>query len=76
VVAPYSVRARPGAPVATPLHWDEAEDPGLSPDRFTLRTVAARLAEVADPWAGMSRHRYDAARLRSLLGELAGRGHR
>ena len=76
VVAPYSVRARPGAPVATPLHWDEVEDPGLSPDRFTLRTVAARLAEVADPWAGMTRHRYDAAKSCSLLGELTGRGSR
>jgi bifunctional non-homologous end joining protein LigD len=76
VVAPYSVRARPGAPVAMPLHWEEVEDPGLSPDRFTLRTVAARLADTADPWAGMARHRYDAARLSSRLGELTARAPR
>ena len=49
VVAPYSVRARPGAHVATPLHWAEAEDPGLTPARFTLRTLGERLAGTAGP---------------------------
>ena len=29
--APYAVRGRPGAPVATPLHWAELDDTGLSP---------------------------------------------
>ena len=42
-VAPYSVRARPGAPVATPLAWDEVEDKGLTPDQFTLRTLPYRI---------------------------------
>jgi bifunctional non-homologous end joining protein LigD len=70
-VAPYSVRARPGAPVATPLHWAEVEDEGLSPGRFTLRTIAGRLAGTPDPWAGMARHRYDAAAARRRLAEAA-----
>jgi bifunctional non-homologous end joining protein LigD len=56
VVAPYSVRARPGAPVATPLAWAEL-DGDLSPRQFTLKTMADRLAATADPWAGMARHR-------------------
>lgn len=68
-VAPYSVRARPGAPVATPLHWEEVEDKGLTPDRFTLRTVSGRLAGTPDPWAGMARHRYDAGAARRRLAE-------
>lgn len=50
-VAPYSVRARPGAPVATPLSWDELSKPGTRPDRWTLRTVPDRLARAGDPWS-------------------------
>jgi bifunctional non-homologous end joining protein LigD len=49
IVAPYTVRAVPGARVAMPLDWAELKDPDLTPDRFTLRTVQKRLAE-ADPW--------------------------
>lgn len=49
VVAPYTVRAKRGAPVATPLDWSELEDKALRPDRFTLRNMPQRLAD-ADPW--------------------------
>jgi bifunctional non-homologous end joining protein LigD len=56
VVAPYAVRALPGAPVATPLEWSELEDPGLRAQSWTLRTVGERLAEKGDPWAEISRH--------------------
>ena len=70
VVAPYSVRGRPGAHVATPLHWAEVEDPGLSPARFTLRNVGDRLSGTDDPWAGMFRHRYDVAAARRRLAGL------
>ena len=55
-VAPYSVRARPGAPVATPLRWSELHDDALRPDGFTLRDVPARLAEAGDPWADVAAH--------------------
>ncbi|UJP08828.1 non-homologous end-joining DNA ligase [Microbacterium sp. KUDC0406] len=47
----YSPRALPGAPVSTPVHWDELDD--LDPKRFTVRSIPARLAEIGDPWAGM-----------------------
>jgi bifunctional non-homologous end joining protein LigD len=72
-VAPYSVRARPGAPVATPLHWAEAEDADLNPRRFTMRTMGDRLATTQDPWAGMSRHRPGLTAARRRLKSLAGR---
>jgi bifunctional non-homologous end joining protein LigD len=55
-VVPYSVRARAGAPVATPLEWDELDARGLRADRFTISDVPKRLAGQRDPWADMSRH--------------------
>jgi bifunctional non-homologous end joining protein LigD len=55
-VAPYSVRARRGAPVATPPEWDELGSRGLHADRFTIRDVPKRLTGQRDPWADMSRH--------------------
>jgi bifunctional non-homologous end joining protein LigD len=56
VVAPYAVRALPGAPVAVPLAWEELEDPELRAQRWTLRTVQERLGDVGDPWEGIGRH--------------------
>ncbi|MFR9724899.1 non-homologous end-joining DNA ligase [Streptomyces sp. MS19] len=56
-VAPYAVRARPHAPVATPLSWDEVDDPGLGPRDWTLRTLPDRLAGRGDPWTGLHRAR-------------------
>jgi bifunctional non-homologous end joining protein LigD len=54
-VAPYAVRARRGAPVATPLEWDELGRRGLRPDSFTIRDVPQRVAERGDPWSDISR---------------------
>lgn len=53
-VAPYSTRARPTAPVATPLFWDELTD-ALTPDRFTVDNLKDRLSQLAeDPFARMA----------------------
>jgi len=51
IVAPYSVRAKPGAPVSTPLRWDEVRDGKLRPSDFTIRTVRDRLEKVDDLFA-------------------------
>jgi bifunctional non-homologous end joining protein LigD len=56
VVAPYAVRALPGAPVATPLAWEELTAPDLDPRRWTLRDLPVRLAERGDPWSDIRRH--------------------
>jgi bifunctional non-homologous end joining protein LigD len=51
-VASYSTRARPGAPVATPLRWNELT-PAVMPDRYSTGSVRRRLAALGeDPWAG------------------------
>lgn len=47
-VAPYSVRPKPGAPVAAPIGWEELADRRLAPDRWTIRTLPRRLKKVGD----------------------------
>lgn len=47
-VPPYAVRARPGAPVATPIEWSELRR--VAPDHYNINSVKRRLAQRADPW--------------------------
>ncbi len=52
-VGPYSTRARPGAPVAMPISWEEVI-PQLDPAQFNVQSVAALIAgREQDPWAEM-----------------------
>lgn len=53
--AMYTVRARPGAPVSAPCTWEEIERGEVHPKSFTLRTMAQRINDVGDLWAGMRR---------------------
>ncbi|MGE5715208.1 MAG: non-homologous end-joining DNA ligase [Acidobacteriota bacterium] len=55
VVAPYSVRRRPHAPVSTPLEWSEVKT-SLKAADFNIGNFAGRLRK-ADPWAGFFRSR-------------------
>jgi bifunctional non-homologous end joining protein LigD len=58
IVAPYSVRAFPGARVSTPLTWDEVGF-ALDPARFTIFTVPERVAKFGDPMADFLEQRPD-----------------
>lgn len=51
-VAPYAVRAREGAPIATPLHWDELTA-RMQSQKFTMKNIFKRLARMDDPWKDM-----------------------
>jgi bifunctional non-homologous end joining protein LigD len=70
VTASYGVRARPGAPVATPLSWAEVEDDGLAPGRFTMATIRARLDGGTDPWADFAESRHGLGQAAKRLAKL------
>jgi bifunctional non-homologous end joining protein LigD len=53
-VPAYSLRARPGAPVSTPITWDELSR--IAPSQHTITSVRRRLARRGDPWADLRRH--------------------
>ncbi|HLM09272.1 MAG TPA: non-homologous end-joining DNA ligase [Thermoleophilaceae bacterium] len=69
-VPPYAVRPRPGAPVATPIDWDELGDAKLRPDRWTVRNVLRRLAAKGDPWAEIHSYARGISRARGRLETL------
>ncbi len=52
ISAPYVLRAHPGAPVATPLKWEEVV-PGLKPTQFHIANVLRRFDRVGDLFAGV-----------------------
>jgi bifunctional non-homologous end joining protein LigD len=60
IVAPYSVRAHPGATVSTPISWAELHV-ALDTSRFTMVTVPGRVLSVGDPFAGFFQARPDLA---------------
>jgi len=64
-VPAYAVRARPGAPVSTPIEW--AELSRVTPAQHTTTSVHRRLARRSDPWADLHRHRQGLARARKRL---------
>lgn len=51
--APYTLRAAAGAPVATPMTWDELGRVG--PQKWNIGNIFRRLSRTGDPWAGMER---------------------
>jgi bifunctional non-homologous end joining protein LigD len=71
-VSPYAVRARPNAPVAAPLHWDELDDAKTTAVRWTLASMPGRLERDGDPWKDMPSHGQTLGQAqRNLSGALA-----
>jgi bifunctional non-homologous end joining protein LigD len=69
IVAPYSVRAHKGATVSTPLEWDEV-GANLTPTRWSMLSVPARVEERGDPMRPMLDERPDVARAVKNLEKL------
>ena len=57
VFGAWSVRARVGAQVSTPIGWDELDT--VDPDLLTMNVVPRRLADLGDPWDGINDHPQD-----------------
>jgi len=68
-VAPYSVRARPEASIATPVTWDELQA-GANPRDWTIENIQNRLGQKEDPWKGMMRHAQSLENHQETLKEL------
>ncbi len=71
-VAPYAVRARAEASVATPLDWAELDGASLDPRRFTIANLFHRLGQKSDPWSNIGRHARALGSARERLAALAG----
>jgi bifunctional non-homologous end joining protein LigD len=54
-IAPYSTRARPGAPIAVPITWNELSKLPSS-NHYTVLNITQRLSRLKkDPWAGIEK---------------------
>lgn len=72
LVAPYSLRGRPGAPVSAPIAWSELDDPELAADGIRLRDLRARLDRRGDPWQALRTRVGSAAGALRSLAAVAG----
>lgn len=55
-IAPYSLRALPHAPVATPLHWEELDELPNQSQSFHFFNIQERLEKLGDPWEDLYQH--------------------
>lgn len=70
-VAPYAVRPKPYAPVATPLRWDEVINKRITTSQqYTIKTIFKRLAAIEDPWQNIDRVANSLIKARVLLDTL------
>jgi bifunctional non-homologous end joining protein LigD len=67
---PYAVRARPRAPVATPITWRELDRPSLDAQSYRADNLFRRLARIGDPWRDLARRGQSLTRARAALMKL------
>lgn len=73
IASVYTARPIPGAPVSTPLLWEEVK-PGLSPKAFTIQNMPARIREKGDLFEGVLGKGVDLEQCLENLGQLLSSG--
>lgn len=66
-IAPYCLRPKKGAPVATPLDWKEFKRDAFNPSRYHIKNIFKRLSRKDDPWKNLYRHKIPYKKLKDLI---------
>ncbi len=69
-VSAYSLRAKTGAPIATPVSWEELWDQKMYPQKFTVKNIMRRLGNKEDPWKNINRHAISASKANTRLNKF------
>lgn len=75
-VAPYAVRARPGAPVSVPLEWSELGSLDRGAQTYTVQNVFRRLGQRGDPWEKLHHRSHSISAAARRLGRQREAGRR
>lgn len=69
-VAPYAIRPIEGAPVATPIDWEELKNSYLTSQTYNIKNIFLRLGKKHDPWRDINRHSASITSARKKLAEI------
>ncbi|MCJ7756725.1 MAG: non-homologous end-joining DNA ligase [Gillisia sp.] len=70
-VAPYAIRPIEGAPVATPIDWEELGNSSLTSQTYNIKNIFLKLGKKPDPWKSMDRHSVSITSARKKLDEIS-----
>ncbi len=65
-VAPYAVRAKNGAPIATPIEWKELDD-NLNSQSYNIKNIFKRVSQKKDPWKKIHNSAYSVLKIKELI---------
>ena len=69
-VAPYAIRPIEGAPVATPIDWEELENTALTSQSYNIKNIFLRLEKKHDPWREINKHSVSIISARKKLDKI------
>jgi len=69
-IAPYSLRAKNGAPIATPLSWDEMRRASTDPAKYDFKNIFRRLSRTGDLWQNIYEEKQSLTQAKGKLDKL------